>query len=143
MNSFFATAWFLGQSNPLETVRREFEKQQSGFGSGTWGMLAILLVALVVAGAILWAFKNSTRKFSDARSLFSQLCRAHHLSYQQRKLMLLLAKESQLQPSYLFLSSEAWQVPHDCKRLRKESCLQLLQKTQRTLFEPAPLQSEL
>ncbi len=99
-------------ARPQELGRR-FRGPESQFD---WGDLLGLLLFVAVAAVLVWLLRwllqrqNGVHRFYHPRRLFLQLCRAHGLSGQDRKLLWQLAQFLQLEhPATLFLLAELWE----------------------------------
>ncbi len=106
--------WYLlAQVTRPQELGRRFRGPDSQFGLGD---LAGLLLFVVAAAALVWLLRwllqrqSGIHRYYHPRRLFLQLCRAHGLSSQERKLLWQLAQFLQLEhPATLFLLAELWE----------------------------------
>lgn len=100
-------------------------------------MLAIAALVIVTTAIVYWVVKRRSEATVDnPRKLFAELCRAHRLSFGQRRLLAKLAKSLKLaDPCEIFVSSDLWQLdPVKFPNLCKKSKVNQLRLLRRVLF---------
>ena len=104
-------------------------------------MLAIAVLVTVTTALVYWVVKRrSEAVINQPRKLFAELCRAHRLSFGQRRLLANLARSLKLEDQCeIFVNSELWQLdPVQFPQLCKKSTVNQLRLLRRILFVEQP-----
>ena len=112
MNLFFV---LLADFEVVKSMSNRFHGKQAQLHTSDLMMGVGLLSALVL---VAWGLSRFTRKsddqprYSSARSLFRELCRAHKIDRAGRSLLQKVARSQNLAPAQLFLDPDCWQPDH-------------------------------
>lgn len=104
-------------------------------------MIAIAVLVTVTTAIIYWVVKRRSEGTVDSpRKLFAELCRAHRLSFGQRRLLASLAKSLKLDDQCeIFLNSDLWQLdPVKYPKFCKKGKVNQLRLLRRVLFVEQP-----
>jgi hypothetical protein len=83
----------------------QFRAGRSALGGQQWILFLLVLLAVILVVAIISRHINARegRGYSSFRGLFSELCQAHHVNWQERRLLFALARRQGLtHPVFLF-----------------------------------------
>ena len=126
----------LAQSR-IQTMNQGFRAQNSANLGTAMLMLGGIALVILLAFGIAYLVKLQRAKISDdSTKLFSELCRAHNLSFGQRRWMRQLAKARKLDdPNQLFLNPGLWVLdPGADGKLCQRKARKHLLIAQRVLF---------
>lgn len=97
----------------IEAVHEAFNTRKTDLTSLTVAIIVFAVGLGILFGGIYLRRRNLSRRINNPAKLFSQLCRAHHLSRQQRFMLQQLSDVLALPtPSVLMLDAHIWQLDH-------------------------------
>ena len=148
MLTYFKTLIFVAESDRTRQVMQPFRTTKNDESlNHAWLGLMILAASLVALALIAMIVQRRWRRrmASSPRGLFIELCRAHRLKWQQRRLLWRLAQSQKLTaPASLFLTPECFEIGRltvemrpDAKELRKLSERLFAETREETKSEPA------
>lgn len=100
----------LAQQSRIEAMNQGLRAYESAENSSWMVLLGICLLTCAVAGIIVVIVKlRAQQRLCDPHRLFRELCRAHQVTWRQRRLLKSFAKTRKLSdPNQLFLDSSLW-----------------------------------
>ena len=94
----------------IEALNQAIRSREMADHSAGYAMLGIAVLSVAVAVAAAYLYKQrSERIVCDSKKLFRELCRAHHLSWGQRRLLREMARVKNVSdPTLLMLDHQLW-----------------------------------
>jgi hypothetical protein len=127
---------FVAQTR-IEALNQAIRTREMADHSNGYALLGIAVLSIAVAVVTAYLFKKrSERIVCDARKLFKELCRAHHLSWSQRRLLNEMARVKNVSdPTLLMIDQHLWVIdPVKEMGLCQPKMRKRLQIVQRLLF---------
>ncbi len=141
---FHAPIFMLAQTR-IEAMNHAFLARETEDNSKSYIMLVAIGLALLVAVCIyFWVKKRSERVVNDPNQLFRELCRAHHFSRKNRRLLFKMAREKKLaNPCELLFNAELWTLDANNEQsLCHPKVRANIQKLRSMLYVPARATAE-
>jgi hypothetical protein len=139
MSTYFPILILIAENERTRQMMQALRSARNSTSSNsTWLGLMILMAALLafVALAIIVQRQQRQRKVSCPRSLFFEICRAHRLTWFERRLLWRLARSQKLaDPARLFLSPECFEIGSLTVALRSRA-EELRKLSERIFLEP-------
>ncbi|QDV21757.1 hypothetical protein [Aureliella helgolandensis] len=138
INVFAGQAFCLIAEGRVAALRAGFQMQETK--SLTIGLVLIAAsFTVILATALLYWFiqRRAAKRFCSPKKLFRELCRVHHFSFPQRRLLAQLVKVGGVSdPNLLFIDSRLWILdPSKNPKLCVARNRRHLQKMQRAIYE--------